>query len=330
MTELVEGVALGKVRESDIDCPFHDARHTCSPKPKNELEGNATKLGVAIVEGELSASTVVRKDDAYSAQHRELHQENDPDERKLSAREVQLIRKDKDTWYPVGFQAHHLIPAAESLARAKTLLKFIRGGNITCCPLGYDVNGNQNGVWLPGKHAVDGNGLDLWKGGAKPSPDEDGGRKKICIADRDGKWSYRLLTGKRPGVPGAFGDDNMRWLYVQKAMNSMGKRQFHDRHPNYSRAVLSHLNSLGSLLQRLSGVARPAIKAECGKCRNEERRMPPVALLGTLNGLSEHYRGKVLGSTEDRVFYTSSWCDPGRRPFRIVVKRKRVAPRAKG
>lgn len=329
VTQLVEGVALGTVKEEDVECPFHDEDHKHSPKPENKFEGNASTLGDALVAGDDSTSTVVRKDKPYSDYKREFEKEADPDKRPFSKREVQLDKRNKDTWYPLGFQAHHLIPAAESLAKAKTLLTFMREGKKACCPLGYDVNGNQNGVWLPGKHPVDGNGLDLWKGGQKPAADEQGGRKRVSIADDEGKkWSYVLLKGKRPGTPGAFDDSNMRWLYVQAAMTSLGERQFHDRHPTYSGAVLKHLNSLGALLQKFAGSDRPKKLPGCDKCSKtpEGERKPPIALLGALNGLSAHYRGMVVGRTTHSIFYTSSWCDPNRNPFKKKEKRQ---PRVK-
>jgi hypothetical protein len=319
MTELTEGVALGTVEEKDVECPFHDQTHK-HDQAKNEFEGDATALGKALVGGSDDTSTVVRKIEPDIRYKRTLNSEADPDDRPYDQREVQLIPGDDSTWYPTGFQAHHLIPAKESLARATLLLSYIRAGKKACCTLGYNVNGNQNGVWLAGKHPVDGNGLDLWKGSSKPGPDKEGaGRKKVSRGSGSEKWSYVELKGHRPGHPKAFDKANMRWLYVQASMNSLGTRQFHDRHPTYSKNVLGHLNALAGVLERLGGSAKR--KPNCGDCKKtaEGARLPPVALLGALNGLSAHYLGKVMNHIEYANFYTSSWCDPERKKIKAAA-----------
>jgi hypothetical protein len=316
MTQLGEMVAIGVVSAADIDCPFHEDEHDCSKPGKNELEGDATALGKSVVSG---ASTVVRTDDP-DIRHKAPEVEADPDHATEESREVSILAdtadKDKkeNCIYPVAFSAHHLIPAAESLKRAPGLHKFMQKskGKI-CCDLGYDVNGNENGVWLPGLHAVNSKGLNLWGSAPTSLPDkEEVGRRVVKRAG----YKYSPLRGPRPGTGGAlaFGPTNMKWMYVQKAMTFLGPRQFHDRHANYSRLVKEQLMAVGKRLETFYGLRKDPEIAGCPKCRSrkkKEKAPPPVQLLGLLNKTSKTFlRGKVKGRTQDDEYYTSSWCRP--------------------
>jgi hypothetical protein len=330
MTQLGELVAVGMVKADggDGDCPFHEMKHTCDGT-RNELDGDAAALGQSLDDGTAASSTVVRSsasDKAYQSPRKEA----DPDNLPYEKREVQLYAGVESSWYPVGFQAHHLIPAKESLARAGTLLKYIdKSKGKLCCNLGYNVNGNENGAWLPGKHPVDGNGLNLWGSASGNLPDkEDVGRKKVVRGSGGDKWSYTPLAGPRAGNPGANEDNNLKWQYVKASMNFLGPRQFHDRHPTYSKNVKEHLDSVGALLERFSGTRKKL--ASCPECKKDAKKklVPPVRLLGVLNALSARYCAHVVGKTEDEVFYTSSWCDPVRRQTAALKKPKaQRAPR---
>ncbi|QDF99453.1 hypothetical protein CJ010_24405 [Azoarcus sp. DD4] len=62
----------------------------------------------------------------------------------------------------------------------------------------------DNGVWLPGKLPVDGNGLNLWGSASTSLPDKDDvGRKKVVRGRGSDRWSYTPLSGPRAGNPGA-------------------------------------------------------------------------------------------------------------------------------
>lgn len=324
MTQLGELVAVGMITANggDGECPFHEKKHTCDGVV-NELDGDASALGSHLDAGTVAGSTVVRSvvpDKSYQ----EPRQEDDPDDLPYEQREVQLFAGEESCWYPVGFQAHHLIPAKESLARCETLLKYIekKKGKL-CCDLGYNVNGSENGAWLPGKHPVDGNGLDLWGSASGALPDrEDLGRRKVVRGSGSDKWSYTPLSGPRAGNPGANADTNLKWLYVKASMRFLGARQFHDRHPTYSKNVREHLETVGKLLERFSGTRKTP--AACPKCRDraKQKLIPPAKLLGVLNRLSKRYRKYVVGRMEHEQFYTSSWCDPARRTQASLKKAK--------
>lgn len=318
MTQLGESAAVGVVTSLDLECPFHEKKHSHDSASNNYLAGDATALGENLAEGSPDSSTVQRKE-APDKDHRQPRKEADPDKAFSEAtREVQIVKGgNDDTKYPVAYSAHHLIPAKESLKPAAGLHKYIdKGKGKICCNLGYDIDGNENGVWLPGLHAVNSKGLNLWGYSSTDLPDaEDVGRRAVMRAElEDGKtkWKYSPLDGPKPADgPDAFEPTNMKWLYVQKAMTfpKLAPRQFHDRHPHYSELVMNHLNDVATVLDRLSGTK--VVAAACPDCKNSnEKPRPPVGLLGLLNRSSRWYRGKLVGRVRDSDYYTSSWCGP--------------------
>jgi hypothetical protein len=315
MTELCEMVAIGMVTEKDVECPFHD-EHKCEESLKNNFEGNADTLGNNLAVVEDNSSTVLRKNGPKSTE-----QSDDPDKTPVENREINILKGNDDCIYPVAFSAHHLIPAKESLQRAKDLHAFMEKKDKFCCNLGYDVNGNENGVWLPGLHAVNRKGVNLW-GAASTDllEEEEIGRKVVVRPDKEDKsknWTYSPLDGPKPSdnPTEAFYPTNMKWLYIQKAMTFLKPiRQFHDRHPIYSEQVENHLNAVADVLKQLYDRRKKKGKLGCSKCREREKEKkpsPPIALLKLLNNTSRFYRDeKLLKHTQDNEFFTSSWCGP--------------------
>jgi hypothetical protein len=316
MTQVGEPLTIGMVKSIENECPFHE-EHDCPSPAKNQYtEGNASKLGVNLHDGGADSSTVQRSDVGY----RSPKAAGDPDEIPEEEREVSIKKGVEACRYPVVYSAHHLIPAKESMKRAKKLHKFIdkRKGEI-CCNLGYDVDGNENGVWLPALHGVNGIGLDIW-GSASMTilKFEKIGVKSISIRELGGgknRYDYSPLSGVTPSAgSAAFHPNNMKWMYVQEAMRLriVGTRQFHDRHVNYSAKVKGHLNALATVLEILLGLAKDPAKAPCKKCAKsgEKAVPPPFAMLGLLNKLSSRLCARLVGRTQDDEYYTSSWCGP--------------------
>lgn len=334
MTQLGESAAVGLVDSLDMECPFHVKAHTHDSAKNNFLAGDATALGENLESGGVDSSTVQRNE-LPDKDYRSPRKEVDPDKYFSEAeREVQIVKGGtEDTKYPVAYSAHHLIPAKESLKPAAALHKYIdKGKGKICCNLGYDIDGNENGVWLPGLHAVNSKGLNLWGYSSTDLPDaEDVGRKVVLrseLEDRTTKWKYSPLDGPKPADGSdAFEPTNMKWLYVQKAMifPKLAPRQFHDRHPNYSELVMNHLNDVAAVLDRLSG--NKVVPASCSKCKSaNEKASPPVGLLGLLNRSSRWYRGKLVGRVRDSDYYTSSWCGPDS-PALVLPKKGKKAKR---
>ncbi|WP_395700743.1 AHH domain-containing protein [Aquabacterium sp.] len=331
MTQLGEMVKAGFVDDFDVDCPFHEKKHTCDGTKNNYQAGDAKTLGENLDDGSAGTSTVQRDAASPDNTYRSPEKFVDPDEAyDEETREVQIVAGNDNCIYPVAYSAHHLIPAKESLKRATKLHKFIdKGKGAICCNLGYDVDGNENGVWLPGLHAVNSKGLNLWGAASTDLPDdEEVGRKAVKRAeleDRKTKWTYSPLDGPKPSDgPAAFASTNMKWMYVQAAMNfaPVGKRQFHDRHPDYSGKVCEHLEDVATVLEGLLGLG--GVEPSCKKCKDAKGKpVPPIALLGMLNGSSRWFRGKLVGTTRDSVYYTSSWCGPAAPAPALVIPRKR-------
>lgn len=319
MTQLLEPIDIAVVADFETECPFHEEEHRCDSGGKNDLEGDATALGDNLDAGGADGSTVVRTVDP-DIRYRSPRQEDDPDADSEADREVAIIRGDENSKIPVAFSAHHLIPAKESLKRAKALQKYIKksGGKI-CCDLGYDVNGNENGVWLPGLHAVNSRGLNLWGAASPDLPDgEQVGRKVVTrkeLENRTTKWTYTLLSGPRPSDASpaeVFNDRNLKWLYVKASMGYLTpKRQFHDRHADYSGHVENELMAVARYLDHLRGLGRdrkPPACGECAKRAKKDKTPPPSRLLGLLNRMSQWYRQQLVGQTSHVKYYTSSWC----------------------
>jgi hypothetical protein len=121
---------------------------------------------------------------------------------------IKALHSTVDNPSPVVPAAHHCIPGEASLAKVKTLHKFMRkGGPLKLASdIGYDVNDAANGVWLPGNYAV--------------RPGKFGWRKK---------WS---------GFDRKFKDE-----YASRAVDA-ARSQFHDAHVSYNTKVRKALEAL--------------------------------------------------------------------------------------
>ncbi|HEX2956692.1 MAG TPA: AHH domain-containing protein, partial [Chitinispirillaceae bacterium] len=115
--------------------------------------------------------------------------------------------------------AHHLLPGNASVKNATALHKYMlwQGKNELGLsgPIGYDINNEQNGVWLPGNYAV-----REWTG-----PKDD--RRKT-------EWGKNWSK---------FGD-NFRLAYAKNAMKAAEDLQLHDAHSVYNDKVRSTLEDI--------------------------------------------------------------------------------------
>ncbi len=335
-------VSIGFVTETDVECPFHEETPECNSNkntPNTINEGDANELGKNLHAGGDASSTVRRDDKPYS-DWRTTNKRHDPDLiLDYDDLHVPITVPLATLYYPVAFSAHHLIPAKESLKKVKSLHGFMKKkkGKF-CCNLGYNVDGNENGVWLPGLHAVNSKGIDKWGSAEEKCPDMESARflKKMAkyqkdksLPGLDGPRNGDLKQGDDP-MQMLFVDDNLKWLYVSSAMNFKvsatlaangtidiepdspdSPRQFHDRHPTYSAQVESHLTAVARVLEHFQG--SPKKPPGCSKCpqpgENVERHAP-AKLLGWLNKLSFWCKKKLLGQIQDDLYFTSSWCGP--------------------
>ena len=295
MTELAEGVAIGFVMGNDVTCPFdHD---TSEPEEvKNQLVGNGGTLGDNMTAG---TSTIL-----YAPMRKPQTKEPNPD---IDVGDTPI---DIGEWlYPVSCAAHHLIPAQASLKKAGKLLKFMKKGgkkpNNLWSDIGYDVNGIENGVWLPGNYAVGGNGTGDWVGAPSAF---DGDNELGSVRKRASRRSS--ASSKLDGVRHEVDPNNRKWLYVDQA-TKLFSAQFHDAHVDYSKFVLKVLNKIAESLveKRKSSIEN----LSCPKCKKRQEKIaeygvpPPYSLNQRLNGVSKRLSGYVEGCRGHFMVYTSRW-----------------------
>ena len=181
MTQLGEPVQIGAVSANDLECPFDHASPEKPPIGENKFVGVGKTLGDRMAS---STSTIIdqaRRGNGSPAQI--LNPNNDP-AHALHRNQLPVKIKFYDEeskslevhGYRVTCAAHHLIPAQASLKRARTLLNFmvakrkpepVKGKpgpakGMVVTDLGYDVNGSENGIFLPGNYAVTRHRGKLW------------------------------------------------------------------------------------------------------------------------------------------------------------------------
>jgi hypothetical protein len=155
--EMGELIAVELVADTIDQCPFDHS--TEAPEDiENDLVGVGTTLGQKMTDGEgtRTGQTGLGKDpQPRDAPGHSLHNQEKP---------IWLPEYDPEL-FPLTCAAHHLIPAQASLRDSK-LVKWLVHGSVSSQTksgkgqgklshnVGYDVNGSQNGIWLPGPYAL--------------------------------------------------------------------------------------------------------------------------------------------------------------------------------
>lgn len=306
--ELMEKIAVEVFVEKPVDCPL-DHEDLEKIDSENEFVGVGTTLGDNMTK-------------CVSSIKFEPNRINKPDEQPYPS-------KANDGWpieidghdYPVSCAAHHLIPAQASLKRAEPLHDWLvyknqaqplggKGGKSTAegvvwADVGYDVNGSENGVWLPGNYAVGGNGTKEWTKAASAYADPDGDDDAAPPPPpRKPKTDDRKLTGMRH----IFDDDNRKSQYVLQA-TKLVNAQFHDSHGDYSDFVLGVLRKLGTLYTK----KKAEWQSDCKKCQERFDKVKTegipthFSLAHRLNSVSKRMRGFLVGRRGHPIVYTSTW-----------------------
>jgi len=164
--------------------------------------------------------------------------------------------------------AHHCIPGGASLAKATNLHKFMREGDHYSSDIGYDVNHENNGIWLPGNYAV----------------------REDSAEFNNLTWSAQLTTFKNK--------------YVKSAVDEAGGRQFHDSHRKYNRLCKKSLLALAAKLQLPEDEKCPI----CDKKKVAKDRPPfgLVGRLDRLSGEYRKMLKTPTRKTIQAGFYTSN------------------------
>jgi hypothetical protein len=313
--EVGEPVSPPSMADNVNDCPFEHVLDE-PPKVDNDLEG---------VGGTLASRMKARKG---THKYEPLVAPNQPDQAVKNPRDdpnhelargkkpvkikVDTPNGPKTHEYPVTCAAHHCVPAQESLKGHDILSFMCKKGTSAAhnhsysqgevwSDLGYDVNGAQNGVFLPGNYAVGGGrgGTGQWV--------EDTADKEHEVIDEAPADNSDLLTG-------AHGDvslTNKKWHYVRQAIR-LAKAQFHDRHVDYSTKVVA--GALTAIHEKhIKKFERAILGEECGECKKrfdkmEKHGVPtPYTMVDKLNGLSARLRGYLSAAIWPENIYTSGW-----------------------
>ncbi|MEC5386802.1 hypothetical protein VVD49_13790 [Uliginosibacterium sp. H3] len=335
MTQLGEPVAIGIVLGADDACPFdHDS--PTPPSTQNDFVGDATVLA-SNMSGRISTALY---DPMKPGGLEAIVSPNDNPKHPFwdglaeDQWPIQIPWRDEKSGksgthrYPVTCAAHHLIPAQESLKRATELHAFMikkgdteavaegkskttLSGGVVYADVGYDVNGSENGLFLPGNYAVTGLTMDDpywtpelsvlagidWEHGEAPDNENVAKPKQV---------NSPKLTGHRHQI----NNENRKWLYVKQAVK-MAPGQFHDRHADYSNWVVDRLNTVG--IQYRKQAREIMQNVGCDKCKERFKKFKdaglptPFKLLSRLNASSTGLKGLLGGSVWRSKVVTSNW-----------------------
>lgn len=193
MTQIGEGIAIGAIKSDDGECFF------CKEKPKSEE---------------------LKNDEVADPQTDESEGEDDvlENDEKNDASALGKNLGDKPTWTiecpefgedtTVLPAAHHCIPGIAAYEKVQDIRDFVNeGGPFNLSGnIGYSINHENNGVWLPGNYNV-----------------------------RRGKGKYIKNWSKH--------DSNFKYEYAERAIKA-SNRQFHDTHPSYNKIAKKALTKL--------------------------------------------------------------------------------------
>jgi A nuclease family of the HNH/ENDO VII superfamily with conserved AHH len=319
MTQIGEPLAIGEVDVDQVECPFdHDEEEP--PTVENDLIGKGSTLASRMKSAK-GTHLYAKIKDRYKVKSilNPKHISGHPFFKKNKI--VKLDFKDgKKTIvhrYPVSCAAHHCIPAQESLKESALLAYMCKqredeplkdgsfSSGLVWSDVGYDVNGSQNGIYLPGSYAVGGGrgGMDVWGNNEDGDEDEpeDG---EDMIADPD--------SNELEGPLYVVSQENRKWQYVKQAVK-LCPGQFHDRHVDYSNRVLEVLEKIFENYDYLN--TEKIDNLSCQKCKERKKKIKksgiptPYGLVERLNKVSDKFKNCLNGTTWRRNIYTSGWGD---------------------
>lgn len=330
MTELLEPISIGFITEESISCPFeHDLEDP--PNVENKLVGQGGTLS-RYMSNQTPTGTYLYPQ--LKNQYKLTKADRKPNPRKEGdlkkpKKPVKVIFYDasaipgappleRKVDYPLSVAAHHCIPAQESLKRCPKLLRYMvkKGtsaglktgggesdfsGGVVWANVGYEINGLQNGIFLPGNYAVGGGrgGLKVWK----PMENDDDEGPEDAEDGTDDMLRGQPVNLSEPS--------NTCWQYVKGAIDT-GKGQFHDRHQDYSDLVVKLLNAIADDYNRFR---KKALNSECPDCKKrlehfttDGKGIPTDHELVTkLNKLSRKLMAYVNATGWNSQVYTSKW-----------------------
>jgi A nuclease family of the HNH/ENDO VII superfamily with conserved AHH len=236
MTEVAEAVAVafGGATDHDSTCAFCKKRDPSDPA-RNRLTNSAPDLRNSL---------------------------NSKGEKEPSSWKIACVdpSSGKQINSAVRANPHHLIPGNASLKNHPILQLVEEARGLIKKDIGYDVNGEKNGLWLP----------------TIPEAFYGCGAVKPSI-------TWGAMTGKLPDA---------QYDAAELAMLApVPPRQFHDAHPDYSNYVKDRLDELQTYI---------VLQAwNCPESQKDDKAPPPYGLVTLLNGLSARMARGLVGAPAD-------------------------------
>jgi hypothetical protein len=258
--EILEQIAVNVFLPAKEDCWFCKQKPESDKTPTNDLAENPDSVGgpPSIPENDIKNDSSTLGRNLGDRPSWVIEAPNDPDE------EAAIVPG-----------AHHLIPGNASYKNAKELHKYVSADKgLIKHDIGYGINHEGNGVWLPGSYGV----------------------RADASTTGNKKWSkYKYQEA-----------------YAIAAMKCAAG-QFHDAHNDYSRNVKETLLSVAEKLDALYEKNGDDKCPVCGsKASDEEGKLtPPLGLVGKLDGISGSHRTMLKGRKMrqkfvDAGYFTSS------------------------
>lgn len=307
MTQMGEMSAVALVKDINVDCPF-EHKDPADDEVENDLVGIGKNLGDNMEGG---AKTVM----GQSGPRKVKRPMKDPknDDLYNEANPIRLPRHNPEH-FPLTCAAHHLIPAQASLRDSEMVVWLVNGavsaqvkdgkgsgtGRLSK-NVGYNVNGLENGVWLPGPYALRTDAVKVAMGSASSSPtrvlqtksipadtisssqvvppeppeddleeEDDPGEAPTADAPSEAfeMPGNRHGTAKHPPIraaPDICEKDFPKYYayYFLYTISAMekAKGQYHDAHGLYSKRVKKALNEFNTSLNSY------AYEGSCEKCK---------------------------------------------------------------
>ena len=273
MTQLGEAVAKVAFSSSEEKCPMEPHKKAKTLTGKAPEVKSVPELRKSMKDGKSTRQWKQSGDDFELAKHLDAEKKPPPEYDEMP---IEIA----DVKYPLSISAHHLIPGKASLP-VSTLKKYIwksRGGLIDG-DIGYDVDGAENGKWLP-THQI--------------MSSKMASAQTIIIVDetnpsRTTGMSWAELSDRAKEKEGHQKSYTDLFLprYTQQSMRLLNC-QFHDGHDDYSDWVTGQLNKISLSIDVKSGM--------CDKCKKIAIKTPPYLLVYRLNRLSRTCAGLLSGS----------------------------------
>lgn len=272
MPQLGEAIGASLMRGIEEECPF---KLESNKNPSVQKEGIAKDDRPAAIReqnnnGGTLGSNLVKECPAGWGAADTLNNLHPPpevppcprlDSKTDSSRHVKVTDKP----YPYKVAAHHLIPGEAALVKSGVYKKYMvkdaegktpRGKSYKIqANIGYNVNGNHNGVWLPGNYGIRG----------ATSPKKGSSWRKIVEDPAYEDWC---------------------WEYMLECVRTVGG-QFHDSHTTYSEAVKDILDNIHVRV----GAHHDS---DCEDCKGKDEVHAPYALKRKLYLLSRFLRRKLV------------------------------------